>query len=435
MVEQTHADPPWPADLSALCFEMPYSDDSILFESGKGVRLFDAAGRSYLDAMSGVFVTCFGYDCQPIINAMTEQLKKLAFNPPLHGTNRNAFALAEALVDLAPDPVKSVKLVGGGSEAIEAAMRLARLYHFIQGAPTKLKIISNHVSYHGPTYGALTLTGVPGVNVFGPGLPGVVHTWPPESLVSNLDIPEADSGALAALMVERTIEAEGPDSVAALVVEPISYLRARAPPPPGYLARLREICDKHNVLLIFDEIVTGFGRTGQPFAAQTFGVTPDLLCMGKGISGGYSPLAALLITERISELLKGHKGSRAFAPTHTYAANPLGSAAGLAAVRYFREGRFLDRIAELAGRLHPRITELVGDRGRVNATGLLIGIKFADPQGRGVGALVAQSCLRRGVIVRGDDDYMAIAPGYVTTEADVEELCLVLGDAIAEVIG
>lgn len=435
MVDQSRADSPWPADLSALCLEMPFSDESILFESGKGVRLFDAAGRSYLDAMSGVFVSCFGYDCQPIIDAMTAQLRKLQFNPPLHGTNRNAYALAEALVDLAPDGVKSVKLVSGGSEAIEAAIRLARLYHFIKGAPSKQKIVSHHVSYHGPTFGALSVSGHPGMNVFGTGLPGMVHSWTPNTLESKMDIPAAESAELAAKLLDQTIEAAGPDSVAALIVEPLSYLHAMTPPPPGYLARLREICDKHNVLLIFDEIVTGFGRTGQHFAAQTYGVTPDLLCVGKGISGGYSPMAALLITEHISELLQGHKGSRAFAPSHTYAANPLTSAAGLAAVTHFREGGFQQRVNDLAAVLHPRVRELVGDRGTVHTTGLLIGAKFPDPDNRGVGALVAQSCLRRGVIIRGDDDYLALAPAYVTTEADAEELCLVLGDALDEVFG
>jgi beta-alanine--pyruvate transaminase len=435
MVDQSHAGSPWPEDLSALCFEMPFADDSILFESGKGVRLFDAAGRSYLDAMSGVFVSCFGYDCQPIVDAMTAQLRKLQFNPPLHGTNRNALALAEALVDFAPAQIKSAKLVSGGSEAIEAAIRLARLYHFIKGAPTKLKIVSHHVSYHGPTFGALSVSGHPGMNVFGPGMPGTVHSWTPSTLESDLDIPESEAADLAVRLLDRTIEQEGPDSVAALIVEPLSYLHAMVPPPPGYLARLREICDKHNILLIFDEIVTGFGRTGQPFAADTFGVVPDLMCVGKGLSGGYSPLAALLITEHISDLLQGHQGSRAFAPTHTYAANPLASAAGLAAITYFREGGFLERIQSLADTLHPRIRELVGDRGKVHTTGLLIGARFPDPEGRGVGALVAQSCLRRGVIIRGDDDYLALAPAYVTTEADAEELCLVLGDALDEVFG
>ncbi len=433
MDEQLLADSPWPSDLSAYCFEMPYSDEAILFESGEGVRLFDATGRSYLDAMSGVFVSCFGYHCPPIVDAMTEQLTKLAFNPPLHGTNRNALALAEALVDLAPDPIASAKLVSGGSEAIEGAIRLARLAHVLRGEPTKQKVISNHVSYHGPTFGALSVSSAPGMGVFGPGLPGVVHTWGPESLKS--DVPEQDAGQLAARLVERTIEMEGPESVAALVVEPMSYLHAMAPPPPGYLTRLREICDRHNVLLVFDEIVTGFGRTGKPFAADTFDVVPDLMCIGKGISGGYAPLAALLMTERISDMLEGHKGSRAFAPTHTYSANPLASAAGLAAVTHFREGRFLDRIQHLASALHPRITRIVGDRGRVNATGLLIGIRFHDPDGRGIGAEVARSCQRRGVLLRGDDDYLALAPAYVTTEDDLDELCSVLGDAVTEVIG
>ncbi|MGX7827305.1 aminotransferase family protein [Actinokineospora sp. 24-640] len=426
---------PWPADMSAFCFEMPHSADSILFESGKGVRLFDEQGRGYLDALSGVFVTCFGYDCEPITSAMTEQLGRMAFNPPLHGTNRNALRLAEALVELAPEGITSVKFTSGGSEAVEAAARMARFFHRFSGNPGKVKILSNYDGYHGSTFGALSITGHPVSGMFGPGLPGIVHVWPPEFFESTQNLSKEDACELAAATVERTILAEGPDSVAALIVEPLSYLRAMAVPTAAYFARLREICDRHNVLLVFDEIVTGFGRTGANFAAQTFGTTPDLICVGKGISGGYAPLAAVLVGERVAGLLGGPKGPKAFGPSHTYSANPLTSAAGLAAVNHFRDGRFLDVIAALDATLRPRITALVGDRGTMHGAGLLYGIKLKDPEGIGTGTAVALACLRRGLIIRGDDDYIVIAPPFVTTEADVQEICLTLGDALDEVCG
>ncbi|GAA3122042.1 aspartate aminotransferase family protein [Streptosporangium carneum] len=436
MLDQRRTDSTWPADISSFCFEVPYSENSILFESGKGVRLFDAAGRGYLDAMSGVFVTCFGYDCQPIIKAMTEQLQKMAFNPPLHGTNRVALALADALVDLAPPGIRAAKLVSGGSESIETAAKLARFYHRLQGAAGKVKILSYYHGYHGSTFGALSLTGVPGVSsMFGPPLPNVVHVWPPDCFESFWDVPAKESGALAASMLERTIEAEGPDSVAALIIEPVIQQRAMAIPTPEYLARIREICDRHDILLIFDEIVTGFGRTGQPFAAQTFGVTPDLLCTGKGISGGYSPLAAVLIHERVAQALGVASGSLTFGPTHTYSANPLSSAAGLASVTHFRQGGFTDVVQRLAALLHPRLEQAVGERGTVRSVGLLFGIKLSDPEGRDVGALVSQACLRRGLILRGQDDWIVLAPAFVTSETDVEEICLTLTDALEEVYG
>ncbi|WP_031079250.1 aspartate aminotransferase family protein [Streptomyces sp. NRRL S-118] len=424
----------WPSDLSAFCFEVPHSEESLLFESGKGVRLSDAAGRSYLDALSGVFVTCFGYDCEPIVRAVTDQLRTLPFNPPLHGTNRAALELAQGLVDLAPAGITAAKLVNGGSESVEAAIRLARLHHRSRGNPGKVKILSYYHGYHGATFGSLTLTGRPDVTRFGPGLPGVVHVWPPDCLEAFWDVPAEQSGALAAAMIERTIEAEGPDSVAALVIEPVIHLRGMAIPSADYLARVREVCDRHGVLLVFDEIVTGFGRTGRPFAAQTFGVTPDILCVGKGISGGYAPLAAVLMAEHIAEGLGEKGGPVSFAPSHTYAANPLASAAGLAAVTLFREGGYLDRIRELSAYTEPRLRAVAGDRGTVRAVGLLYGIKLAGG-GERLGERVASACLRRGLIIRGQDDWVVLAPAFVTTTTEVDEIVGVLGEALDEVCG
>lgn len=429
----------WPADLSAFCFEVPHSAESLLFESAKGIRLSDAAGRSYLDALSGVFVTCFGYDCEPIVGAVTRQLRTLPFNPPLHGTNRAALELARALVDLAPPGITAAKLVNGGSEAVEAAMRLARLHHRARGNPGKVKILSYYHGYHGATFGSLSLTGRPDVTRFGPGLPGVVHVWPPDCLESFWDVPPEKSGELAASMIERTIEAEGPDSVAAIVMEPVIHLRGMAIAPADYLARVREVCDRHGVLLVFDEIVTGFGRTGAPFAAQTFGVTPDILCVGKGISGGYAPLAAVLMAGHIAETLGESGGPVSFAPSHTYAANPLAAAAGLAAVTLFREGGYQERITELAAYTEPRLRALAESHGAtLRAVGLLYGVKLTGAAAEGtepLGERVASACLRRGLIIRGQDDWVVLAPAFVTTTAEVDEILGILGEALEEVRG
>jgi beta-alanine--pyruvate transaminase len=429
----------WPRDLSTFCFEVPFSSESILFESGKGIRLIDKSGNGYIDGLSGIFVTCFGYDCPTIIQAMIDQLQKLPFNPPLHGTNPPALALADALVGIAPPGMASVKLVSGGSESVEAALRLVRLYHRASGAAGKLKVLSYYHGYHGTTFGSLSLTGRPDTSRFGPAVPGVVHVWPPDCLESLWGVSPADSGAVAAATIERTIEVEGPDSVAAIVVEPVIHMRGIAIAPPGYLGCLRDICDRHNVLLVFDEIVTGFGRTGDYFASQTFGVTPDILCIGKGISGGYVPLAAVLMTERVAAILDSGGRRMSFAPSHTYAANPLASAAGLAAVTLLQEGQFLDIIRNLAARFQSQLEKVVGARGSVRAIGLLYGVKLATDGHSGVhgdkGVLVARACLKRGLIIRGQDDWFVLAPAFVTTEADVEEMLLILGDALDEVCG
>ncbi|MBB1253292.1 aminotransferase family protein [Streptomyces alkaliterrae] len=425
----------WPADLSAYCFEVPHSDSSLLFESAKGVRLRDAGGREFLDGMSGVFVTCFGYDCEPIAQAVSEQVRTLPFNPPLHGTNRPALELAGRLVDLAPAEITTAKLVNGGSEAIEAAIRIARLYHRTHGDPGKVKVLSHYHGYHGSTFGSLSLTGRPDVGRFGPGLPGVVHFWPPDCLESFTGVSYEESGRLAAALAERAIEAEGPDTVAALVVEPVIHLRGMAVPPDDYLRELRAVCDRHNVLLVFDEIVTGFGRTGQAFAAQTFGVTPDLMCVGKGISGGYAPLAAVLTARHVAAILGEDGGPYAFAPSHTYAANPMASAAGLAAVTLFGEQDYPGVVRGLAASLEPRLRSLVGSRGAVRALGLLYGVTLHGDGPGPVGERVARACLDRGLIIRGQDDWIVLAPAFTTTEADLAESLQILGDALDEVLG
>ena len=427
----------WPTDMSAYCFEVPYSDQSILFSSASGVRLTDTTGRSYLDGLSGVFVTCFGYGAETITSAVAKQVQTMAFNPPLHGTNPNALELAKRLVDLAPDGICAAKLVNGGSESVEAAIRLARLYHHERGRQGKVKVLSHYHGYHGATYGSLSATGRPDITRFGPGLPGMVHVWPPDCVESFLGVPYERSGTAAAELIARTIEAEGPDSVAALVVEPVIHLRGMAMPPADYLPALREVCDRYDVTLVFDEIVTGFGRTGAPFAAQTYATTPDLICVGKGISGGYAPLAGVLIGERLAGVLDGEAGSRSFAPSHTYAANPVATAAGLAAMDLFEQSDALGSVARLSARMDAGLREVIGERGQIRGLGLLFGVTLLPQDGPDpeVGAKVAAACLERGLIVRGQDDWVVLAPAFVAGDTDIDELLAILGEAVDEVCG
>ncbi|NEA69004.1 aminotransferase class III-fold pyridoxal phosphate-dependent enzyme [Streptomyces sp. SID12488] len=428
----------WPEDLSSYCFEVPFGEETVLFDSARGIHLTDTAGRSYIDSLSGVFVSCFGYSCEPIVDAVTQQLRKLPFNPPLHGTNPAALALTDALARLAPEGLNTVKLVNGGSEAVEASLRLARLTQRELGNPGRYKLLSYYHGYHGATFGSLSLTGRPDVTRFGPSLPGVVHVWSPDMFASVHGTDAEESGRLAAEAIERTIQAEGPDSVAALVMEPVIHLRGMAIAPPGYLARVREICDRYGVLLVFDEIVTGFGRTGQPFAAQTFGATPDLMAVGKGISGGYAPLAAVLFNDKVAGVLTDASGTSSFAPSHTYAANPLAAAAGLASVTLYSEGGYLDSNATLATSFTSNLTEALGDRGDLRSVGLLYGAKLRplpdDPEGS-AGAAVASACQERGLILRGQDDWITLAPAFTTTEEETAEICGKFTDALDKVYG
>jgi beta-alanine--pyruvate transaminase len=415
---------------------LPCSADSILFESGEGVYLTDQRGRTFLDALSGIFVTCFGYGCRPIIDAMTRQIEKLAFHSPLLGTNGPALELSEALVGTAPRGFDCVQLVNGGSESVEAAVRLVRLYHRATGYGGKYKILSHYHGYHGSTYGALSLTGRPDVTRFDPRLAGVVRIWAPDSIETMFGVDPAVAAAACATLVERTVEAEGPDSIAAIIVEPIIHLLGMAVPPPEYLRALRAICDRHEILLIFDEIVTGFGRTGRPFAAQTFDALPDIMCVGKGISGGYAPLAAVLMSERVSDVLRDEHGLAASGPSHTYAGNPVSAAAGLAAVGLLDDS-MLERVRRLGTYGRRRLEMALGGRGTVRGIGLLYGIKLASSPDHDpvpdLGERVARACLERDMIVRGSEDWVVLAPAYIATESEIDVIADTLSAAIADV--
>ena len=429
-------------DFRNFCFEVPYSPDTPIFESGSGIRVKDLRGREYIDAISGVFVTSFGHSCQPIIDAMSTQLQKLAFPPPLHSLNKLSISLASELVELSSLKFDCAKLFNGGSESIEAALRITRLYHSAKGNHKKLKILSNYNGYHGSTYGSLSLTGRADTTRFGPKMPGFIHVWPADCFACPYDLEYPGCQTLCASMIEKTIQAEGPESVAAIFVEPIIHLVGMAVPPKSYFRQLREICDRYNILLVFDEIVTGFGRTGAFFAADTFEVKPDLMCVGKGVTGGYAPLAAVLMSEGVSAILRDQKYSYAsFAPSHTYAGNPVSAAAGLAAVNLLKSGNYLFKVREQGSYLQEKLEETVGVYGRVRGMGLLWGCKLNPPNHLiglnhtrlNLGSHVQQACMKRGLIIRGQEDMFVIAPAFICSHQDIDRICQLLKEALQEV--
>lgn len=417
----------------AFCHELPYEEGRPVFEHGSGVRLTDTTGKTYIDGLSGIFVVSFGYSCAPIVEAVQRQLSKLPFSPPLHGLNPSAIELGESLAALAGAPFNCVKLVNGGSESIEAALRITRLYHRSNGHHQKTKILSHFNGYHGTTYGAMSATHRPDLNVFGPRLPGFLGIWPPNCEALPFGSDPIQCAELCTAMVERLIQSEGPDTIGAILVEPIIHLIGMFMPPREYFVRLREICDRYDILLIFDEIVTGFGRTGEVFAAKTIGVTPDMICMGKGVSGGYAPLAAVLMSEKVSRILRDtKKGIASLAPSHTYAGNPVSAAAGLAATKLLGAEGMLPQVRASGSFVESRLKEAFGNRATIRGVGLLWGVKFEPPSGMSksdflasrLGDHVVRSCIKNGVIVRGEADWIVIAPPYIASK---EEINLIIG--------
>src|SRR5262245_33787581 len=287
-----------------------WSKQPLIMARAEGVHYWDVHGKRYLDALSGIYVVAVGHGNRRVIDAIHKQLDTLHFSPPMHGTNPVAVQLANLIAGLAPGDLNTVKFQCGGAEVTEAAIKLARQYHKLTGNPGKYKVIARYQSWHGSTLGALSASGLKSrKTVNEPLAPGFLHVFPPTCYRCPFGKQYPTCDITCATLVGDVIEMEDPSTVAAVMVEPIGHTGGIIDPPPEYLRTLREVCDRHNVLLIFDEIITGMGRTGQMFAADTFGVLPDVICTAKGLSGGDGALSPLIFRQTIAGALWGPVGA------------------------------------------------------------------------------------------------------------------------------
>jgi adenosylmethionine-8-amino-7-oxononanoate aminotransferase len=419
-----------------------FAEDPLVLESGEGIRLTDDRGRTYIDGLSGVFTSNLGHGNPEIADALATQARRLAFATPTMGTNTRAAELVEKLLALVPSAFTTVKLLSGGSEANEAAIKLARQFHKQTGHATKYKVISHYRGYHGGTGNALAASGWAGwKNAFEPLPSGFVHLQTPD-----VDSPlhprlSADEAAEAyCRLVRATIELEGPETIAAVMTEPILMSAGVVVPPDRYLRLLREVCDEHNILLIFDEIITGFGRTGKWFAAEHVGAWPDIFCCGKGVTGGYSPLSIVYMTGRVAEPFWGEPGEQFFAG-HTYGGNPVACAAGLAAIEYMQAYDVVGQAERTGAYLATRLRELATGHDAISLTrgrGMLQAIVFDadtfEPQPRRrIGLDVALEARRRGLLLRAAPWFVAVAPPRVTTREDVDVIVDILRASLGAV--
>jgi adenosylmethionine-8-amino-7-oxononanoate aminotransferase len=422
-----------------------FAKDPFIIERGEGIRVTDSHGKPYIDGLSGVFVASLGYGNRAVIEAMTAQLERLHFGLPLHATTPPALALAEELRrHWAPPGLNTVKLLSGGSEATEAAMKLARQYHVQTGHPRKYKIISKYGGYHGATLGALSASGGwERKSLFEPLGAGFLHVHPPYCYRCPFDQQYGSCGLTSANLIERTIRAEDPETVAAVIMEPISVSSAGyVVPPPEFFAILRETCDRHNVVLIFDEIITGFGRLGRRFGADHYGVVPDLICCGKGMSGGYAPLAAVLIADRLQEAFLGTPEERVeFHHGHTFGGNPVAAAAGLAALGELRCRNLVQNAAEQGAYLRERLEAMAGRSaiiGDVRGAGLLQGLELVrDRRTRepftdaAPGKVVDRLARERGLLLRCGTEFVVCAPPLIVTRQDIDAICAIIEECLA----
>jgi len=439
----------WRAELEHILLDFrqmsAFVEDPLILARAEGVRYWDVNGKEYLDGASGIFVANLGHGNRRIIDAVKKQLETLAFAPPLHGTSVPALELVRLLGEITPGDLKTVKLLTGGSEAVEAALKFTLQYHRQTGHPRKHKFISLYGAYHGATLGALGATGLAARREpYGPLLPNFVHVHPAHCYRCAYEKQYPSCDVFCARTVEETMVREGPDSVAGLIVEPISHTAGLVTPPPEYFPTLRGICDRHNVVLIFDEIITGFGRTGEMFGAQTFRTTPDILCVGKGMGAGYGPLSAMIASDRLARAFWGDPAAGVeFSHGHTYAGNPLSCAAGVAAITQLVEEKIPERARETGEYIAARLEGLkkLGIVGEARGKGMLRGIELVrDPSTRQrfparleAGKRIARRAQELGLILRADPDWIAFAPALIIERGDLDEMLEILERAMGEV--
>ncbi|HEY8745324.1 MAG TPA: aspartate aminotransferase family protein [Chloroflexota bacterium] len=389
----------------------------VVFARGEGAILWDADGRRYLDGLSCLWNVNVGHGRRELATAAADQMATLAFaNNYVGFGNEPAIRLAARLAELAPGDLNHVFFTTGGAESNESAFKLARFYWSLRGRPEKVKIISRSGGYHGVGMGAMAATGLPAYwTHFGPLPPGFSQ------------VP-----AMSAEALEAHIQAEGPETVAAFIAEPVQGVAGVMPPPPDYFPQVRAICDRYDVLLIADEVITGFGRTGRYWGLQNWNVTPDILSFAKGVTSGYLPLGGIIFSERIRAEMRAEAQER-FMHAYTYSGHPTCCAVGLRNLEIIEKEGLVARAAASGRRMLNSLTALQSrpDVVEVRGLGMMAAVEFRT--GSGIAARALVEARRRGLITRFREEHLLLAPPLVTSEAELDEMTDIFCASVAAV--
>jgi beta-alanine--pyruvate transaminase len=401
-----------------------------------GMRYWTEDGREILDAVAGLWCVNAGHGRREIAAAAAAQLETLDYAPPFQMGHPNAFRLANELVKIAPQGLDHVFFTNSGSESVDTALKIALAYHRVRGDAARTRLIGRERGYHGVGFGGISVGGIaPNRKMWsGALLPGVDHLPHTHNLAKNAfsrGLPE--HGVELAEELERLVALHDASTIAAVIVEPIAGSAGVLLPPKGYLKRLREICDRHGILLIFDEVITGFGRSGSPFAAEEFGVTPDMITLAKGLTNGCVPMGAVLVKKPIYEaFMQGPDGIELF-HGYTYSAHPLACAAGLAALGIYEREGLLRRARSLSADWQEAAHSLkdaphVLD---VRSYGLICAIELAPGAKPGArGYEVFLKCFERGMLVRFTGDTIALSPPLIIERSQIEQIFGTLGEVL-----
>jgi beta-alanine--pyruvate transaminase len=411
-----------------------------LLTRSAGMHYWTDEGRQILDGVAGLWCVNAGHTRPKIVQAIATQAAEMDYAPPFQMAHPLAFELARRVADLAPGDLNKVFFTNSGSESVETALKMALAYHRVRGEGQRTRLIGRERGYHGVNFGGISVGGmVANRKMFGNMLGGVDHIRHTHEPARNaFSVGQPAHGAELADDLERLCALHDPSTIAAVIVEPVAGSTGVLVPPQGYLQRLRELCDKHGILLIFDEVITGFGRTGQPFAAQTFGVTPDLMTLAKGITNGCVPMGAVVARQGLYDtFMQGPEHLIEFFHGYTYSAHPLACAAGLATLDTYAEEGLLTRAGELQGYFAEAVHSLKDAPHVIDIRniGLVGGIELSPrpgaPSQRAFDVFL--DCYEQGVLIRTTGDTIALSPPLIIERGQIDQLVDVVGRAIRRV--
>lgn len=419
-----------------------FLDNPLIVSEADGLYYWDTDGKRYFDAIGGIFVAALGHKHPRVMEAMRKQMERLSFAPPMHGTSDVTLDFVEKLGSVTPGTLNYIKAYSGGSESVESALKFVRQYWKQSGRPNKYKFVSRYFGYHGGTFGAMSASGTgKRKSPFEPMMTGFLKVFPPTYYRDRFATWE-ECNRFCARMFEDVIINEDPETIAGIILEPIGNTGGIITPTDEYFQIIREICDRHNVILIYDEIITGFGRTGNMFAAQTFGVTPDIICGGKALSSGAIPMGAMMVREEMAMAFDGPAEDEVnFAHGHTYASNPLACAVGIAVIDEIVEQGLDQRAQELGDYLAEQLAGLKrhGVIREVRGKGLLRGVELAHANNGmtpfpELGKALKKTALNNGLVMRVDPNWFAVAPALIATKDQIDEMMALIERSLLDAL-
>jgi beta-alanine--pyruvate transaminase len=409
-----------------------------ILAKASGMHYWTPEGRQILDAVAGLWCVNAGHGRKEISQAVAAQLETMDYAPPFQMGHPPAFGLDNAVVKIAPPGLDHVFFTNSGSESVDTALKIALAYHRVRGEATRTKLIGRERGYHGVGFGGISVGGIsPNRKMWSASMvPGVDHLSHTHDLQKNaFSRGEPEHGANLADELERLVTLHDAATIAAVIIEPIAGSTGVLISPKGYLKRIREICDKHGILLIFDEVITGFGRTGSPFAAQEFGVTPDIITGAKGLTNGSVPMGCVLVKKAIYEaFMQGPEGAIELFHGYTYSAHPTACAAGLATLAIYEKEGLLTRAKTLARYWEDAAHSLKGLPHVIDVRnyGLILGLELASIPGK-VGARafeVYTKCFDKGLLVRQTGDILALSPPLIIERPQIDQVFATLTEVL-----